>query len=86
MQEVGAKPARSRHCNRGATLVGHGHWLEGEASGDPRARKLASSRPANPGRRIPEKAVLVVTLQLYTFSARSPLWSVESHPITGGSR
>lgn len=56
MQEAGAKPARSRHCNRGATLIGHGHGLEGEASGDPRARRLASSRPASLGRCTPERA------------------------------
>ena len=50
------KPARSRHCNRGATLIGHGHWLEGEASRDPRARRLASSCPATPGRSTPKRA------------------------------
>lgn len=35
MQEAGENPARSRHCHRGATLVSHGHRLEGEASNDP---------------------------------------------------
>jgi hypothetical protein len=56
MQEAGANPARSRHCHRGATLTSHGHRSEGEASSDPRARRLASSHPASPGRSTSERA------------------------------
>lgn len=67
MQEAGVNPARSRHCNRGATLVCHGVQLEGEASSDPRARRLASSRPATRGG-VPRESGIAMTVPIWMAS------------------
>jgi len=71
MQEAGVNPARSRHCDRGATLIRPRRKLEGEASSDPRARRLASSRPATPGRCTPRELIGIVS---------EPFWWMASPP------
>src|SRR5690606_4998362 len=58
-QEAGANPARSRHCDRGAsptTPLPRAGW-EGRTSDDPGARRLTSARSPTRGRGIPKEAL-----------------------------